>query len=312
MPIPIILTHGGAGAPAKLVDGPQRAADRGLAVLRAGRHALDGVIEATADLEDDPRFNAGTGSNLRLDGLTLEMDAAVMTDDGRSGAVACIQRVRNPIRVAADVRGRTPHRMLVGQGAVAFARRLGYPDYDPTTPKAVAKIAAAKRLLAGHYDPNDPDDRDDWQRIRGLDLRAVWNFELGLEDWDPDYDLKAGDTVGAVARDASGHFAAASSTGGTLVMLRGRVGDSPIFACGFYAGPAGAVTATGVGEEIVGKVLSKTVYDWMAAGVPTQEAVDRGLALFPHEVAVGILAVGKDDHGSGSNREMPVGVASVD
>lgn len=309
MTTPLILTHGGAGAPAKLVDGPQHAAERGLARLLAGASALDGVIEATVDLEDDPRFNAGTGSNLRLDGLTLEMDAAVMTDDGRSGAVACIQRVRNPVRVAAEVRARTPHRMLVGEGAIAFARRLGVPDYDPSTDKARAKIALAKRLLQGHYDPNDPDDRDDWERIKGMDLRKVWNFELGLEDWDPDYDFKAGDTVGAVARDAHGHFAAASSTGGTLVMLRGRVGDSPIFACGFYAGPAGAVTATGVGEEIVGKVLSKTIYDWMAAGVPAQAAVDRGLALFPHEVAVGVLAVGRADHGSGSNREMPVGVA---
>lgn len=301
---PIILTHGGAGAPASLKDGPQTAAEAGLARLLSGGGALDACVAATVVLEDDPRFNAGTGSNLRLDGQTLEMDAAVMTDDGRSGAVANLAAVRNPVLVAAEVRARTPHLLLAGEGALRFARRLGFPEYDPVTPKARNKLERARKGLRGEL--ADDEEFGSW---RGRDLRALWNFAADCTIYDPEYDQRLGDTVGAVARDGDGHFAAASSTGGTLVMLRGRIGDTPIIGCGLYAGPAGAATATGVGEEIVRRFLSKTVYDWIAAGLHPQEACRRGVALFPDEFGVGVLAVGKDGHGWASNRDMPVGEA---
>lgn len=290
---PIVLTHGGAGAKAEFKDGPERAAARGLALLLEGKSALEAVIEATVDLEDDPRFNAGTGSNLRLDGATIEMDAAVMTSDGRSGAVANLPGVKNPVLVAAEVRARTPHLLLAGEGALRFARRLGFPPYDPATEKAKQKLAWARRGLKGLED-----DDEEFGKWRGVDLKSLWNFEK-----DPDECL--GDTVGAVARDASGNFAAAASTGGTLVMLRGRVGDTPLIGCGLYAGPAGAVTATGVGEEIVKRFLSKTVYDLIAAGVPAQEACESGVALYPKEIGIGVLAVSANSHGIASNRPMP-------
>ncbi len=306
MPSPVILTHGGAGAPARFHDGTQRAAELGLERLRAGEPALDAVIAATVDLEDDPRFNAGTGSNLRLDGQTLEMDAAVMTDDGRSGAVANLARVKNPVLVAAAVRERTPHLLLAGEGALRFARRLGFADHDPVTPKARARLLEARRGLRGEL--VDDEEFGAWM---GRDLRALWNFEADCTIYDPDYDQRLGDTVGAVARDESGRFAAASSTGGTLIMLRGRIGDTPLVGCGLYAGPAGAVTATGVGEEIVRRFLSRTVYDWIAAGVPAKEACQRGVALFPEEFGVGVLAVSQTGHGFASNREMPTGAASA-
>jgi len=92
-------------------------------------------------------------------------------------------------------------------------------------------------------------------------------------------------------------------------MLRGRIGDTPLVGCGLYAGPHGAVTATGVGEEIVRRFLCKTVYDWMAAGATAREASQRGVALFPAEFGVGVLAVGNTDAASASNRDMPVGRA---
>lgn len=301
---PVILTHGGAGAPAHLRDGTQIAADRGLERLRSGGSALDAVLAATVILEDDPRFNAGTGSNLRLDGETLEMDAAVMTDDGRSGAVANLARVQNPVLVAAAVRERTPHLLLAGEGAQRFARRLGLPDYDPVTDKARNKVITARRGLRGEID-----DDEEFGAWKDRDLRALWNFQADCTVYDPDYDQRLGDTVGAVARDGDGRFAAASSTGGTLIMLRGRIGDTPLIGCGLYAGPHGAATATGVGEEIVRRFLSRTVYDWMAAGVHPQEACARGVALFPELIGVGVLAVNATGHGHASNRDMPVGVA---
>jgi isoaspartyl peptidase/L-asparaginase-like protein (Ntn-hydrolase superfamily) len=299
---PLVCTHGGAGAAPALIDGPQRAAERGLEALRNGADALEAVIAATVDLEDDPRFNAGTGSNLRLDGETIEMDAAVMTSDGLSGAVANLRGVRNPVRVAAAVRARTPHLLLAGDGALAFARRLGFEPWDPTTDRARRRLLDARRGLRGER-------RDDGElvRWRDRDVRALWNFDLPCTLDDPEHDPRLGDTVGAVARDADGRYAAASSTGGTLVMLRGRIGDSPLIGCGLYAGPHGAVTATGVGEEIVRRFLSLRVYEALAAGVPVEEACRRGVALFPDDVAVGVIAVAADGGAAASNRPMPVG-----
>src|SRR5256886_11458646 len=93
-------------------------------------------------------------------------------------------------------------------------------------------------------------------------------------------------TVGAVARDRRGRFAAGTSTGGTAFMLPGRVGDSPIVGSGLYAGPAGAVSATGFGAEIIKRVWSKFVYDRLANGLSGQRASDRGVALFPKTVPV--------------------------
>ena len=300
----VVLTHGGAGAPAMHKDGTQAASDQALALLARGGGALEAAIAATVILEDDPRFNAGTGSNLRLDGETLEMDAAVMSDDGRSGAVANLPGVQNPVLVAAAVREKTPHLLLAGEGALRFARRLGFPDYDAVTDKARRKVLEARRGLRGEID-----DDEEFGKWVGRDLRALWNFSSGCTIYNSEYDLKLGDTVGAVARDGEGRFAAAASTGGTLVMLRGRIGDTPLIGCGLYAGPFGAVTATGVGEEIVRRFLSKRVYDWMEAGVPADEAAARGIALFPEEFGVGVIAVGRDSHGIASNRDMPSGVS---
>src|SRR6185369_12947521 len=135
-------THGGAASPNTLSDGCVAAARAAQAALDAGGDALAAALAATAALEDDARFNAGTGSNLRLDGRTIEMDASVMTSDGRFGAVSCIERVQNPVLVAARVM-ETPHLLLVGAGATAFARRLGFPPYDPSTARAREKYARA-------------------------------------------------------------------------------------------------------------------------------------------------------------------------
>jgi beta-aspartyl-peptidase (threonine type) len=218
-----IVTHGGAGADVALSDGTDRAADLGATLLNNSSSALDAVLAAVRDLEDDPRFNAGTGSNLRLDGESLEMDAAVMTSDGRSGAVANIKDVRNPIEIALAVRERTPHLLLAGEGALAFARKLGFPFHDPRTEAARQKIKELRKKVI-EVKGRVPDEDELW-RWRDVELAEVWNFAREL-------DACLGDTVGAVARDEKGGFAAAVSTGGTLLTLRGRVGDTPLIGCG--------------------------------------------------------------------------------
>lgn len=286
----LVLTHGGAASPAAHSDGCVTAAEAAGVLLARGADAMTAALEATRLLEDEPRFNAGTGSNLRLDGMTAQMDAAVMTSDLRFGAVACIEGVRNPILVAARVM-ETPHLMLVGEGATAFARRLGFPEYDVVTDRARDKFARAMAELAGQGDGTFAEDAAPWL---GGKVASLWNFA----------GEKHCDTVGAVVRDAHGTFAATASTGGTVYMLRGRVGDSPILGCGLYAGPEGAVACTGVGEEIARRVLAKSVYDAIVAGASPAEAGARAVAMFPHEVDVGLLIASRSGHAVASNRDM--------
>ncbi|APR77883.1 Isoaspartyl aminopeptidase [Minicystis rosea] len=297
-----ILTHGGAASPHHFSDGCIAAAERARAVLDEGGDALAAALAATVALEDDPRFNAGTGSNLRLDGRTIEMDASAMSSDGRFGAVACIQSVQNPVLVAARVM-ETPHLMLVGEGATAFARRLGFPTFDPTTEGAKKKYARALAELAGHGDGDYAVDADPFRR---MDLAKVWNF-----DGEPppvaritSSDVEGCDTVGAVVRDRHGRFAATASTGGTLYMLKGRVGDSPLMGAGVYAGPHGAVACTGVGEEIARRFLAKTVYDWLVEDVSPARAAQRAVAMFPDVIDAGLLVAGREGQAVASNRNM--------
>ncbi|WP_437664034.1 isoaspartyl peptidase/L-asparaginase [Sorangium sp. So ce1182] len=289
----VILTHGGVTAPQSGAESCTRAADDALGALDAGGEALAAAIAATARLEDDPRLNAGTGSNLRLDGRTIEMDAAVMASDGRFGAVACIERVKNPVLIAAKVL-ETPHLLLAGAGATAFARRLGFADHDPATDEARERHARAVAALRDGG--GDGDQTDDAARFHALTAKRFWNFDAEPIECD---------TVGAVVRDAHGRFAAAASTGGSSYSLRGRVGDVPLMGAGIYAGPHGAVAATGVGEEIARRLLARAIYDWLADGVAPARAAQRGVAMFPEVLAIGVLVVGRSGQAIASNRNMP-------
>ncbi|PCI37085.1 MAG: L-asparaginase [Elusimicrobia bacterium] len=115
---------------------------------------------------------------------------------------------------------------------------------------------------------------------------------------------EACDTVGAVARDKDGRFAAASSTGGIGNAMIGRVSDSSMPGCGYWAGPMGAVTATGIGEEIAKKLLCRTVYGYLESGVPSEEACRQGVALYPREISIGLLVIAANAYGWASNRNM--------
>ena len=235
---PSLIVHGGAwDIPDDVVDacksGCHRALDAGWSILARGGSALDAVEASIVVLEDDPVFDAGFGSHLNLDGR-VECDAIVMNGATlRAGAVAAVQRIRNPIRLAREVLEHCPHMMLVGEGAERFAQARGLPLCD------------ADELIA-------ESERRAWDECKEDEHAAEHHH--GHEQG----------TVGAVAIDASGALFAATSTGGTCCKLPGRVGDSPLIGCGCYADcEAGGVSATGYGEAIMKIVMSKTAVDFL-------------------------------------------------
>jgi beta-aspartyl-peptidase (threonine type) len=242
-PRPAILVHGGAGrahrrhAPEALVKGCLQAARLGYKFLADGGSALDAVEAAVAALEDDPRFNAGTGSVLTRDG-NVEMDAAIMEGTHlHAGAVAAVRCVKNPIRLARLVMDNCPHVLLSGTGATAFALE----QKVPSCPMEELVTEESKQKLEMYLSGNVAEDD------RG--------------------------TVGAVAIDASGAVAAATSTGGRVGKMPGRIGDSPLLGCGTYADDeGGAASATGNGEAIMRVALTKYVSEKLRAGTPSAQA----------------------------------------
>lgn len=302
---PSIVAHGGQGSPADRSDGPAAAVDRGFELLASDdADPLAVAVAAIELLEDDPRFNAGTGANLRLDGRTIETDAAVMDDRGRFGAVSGVAGVRHPIRVAEAVLA-TPHLFLAGAGAQAFANTLGLEARDLETEQARQKLARAYNQLFAEQGP--------WA---SWDWRAHWNFEgeppASLDDAlarleasrassEPD---ATRDTVGVVVRTGAGRYAAALSTGGTTLAIRGRVGDVPILGAGLYAGPHGAVAATGKGEAIMRERVAAEVYALLERGETPNDAIRLAIRNITPEEGVGVIAVSELGFGAVATSQM--------
>ncbi len=248
-----IICHGGVGKieeKEEYAAGLKVAIEEGYRLLRQGASALEAVIKAVVIMEDNPIFNAGTGSSLTLNG-EVEMDAAVMTQDGRFGGVCCISGVKNPILVAEKVMVYTDHLILAGQGAVEFARQMGFEEYQAITERARARLEKIKKEGSPYF--------------------VKLNQRLKLSE-----EQKMG-TVGAVAIDRNGHLAAATSSGGIAGRLKGRVGDSAILGAGTYASPNGAVSCTGHGEAILRILLAKDIVDRMKT-MPASTAIILALA----------------------------------
>jgi len=237
---PIVVVHGGASewyAGTSLGRAAcRRAAQAGWDTLAAGGTSLDAVIAAVRVVEDDPACNAGTGAVLTSRG-TLELDACVM--DGASlasGAVAVLPAFRHPIDIARAVLEDGRYHLLVGDGAAAFARARGFTPCDPA-------------LMT------TPDRRAEFEGRGSFDR---------------------GNTVGAVARDANGHLAAATSTGGIAGTDPGRVGDAPLVGGGTYADERAACSCTGDGEAFARACAAFWTVEALASGV--QSAAERSVA----------------------------------
>ena len=293
-----VAVHGGAGNSPETTDGCIAAAQRAIDALGSPGDSLSAVVEAVTHLENDGRFNAGRGAEMGLDGRTIEMDASLMDSRGVLAAVAAVRNVRNPILLAHAV-SRTPHRLVVGEGAERLATVCGlaHAEHDldrlvMSYRETIAKVAKDEPALPL---PN----------ARRSNFEQLWNYAT---PWDEAVKAHAHGTVGAVARDAQGHFAVATSTGGSMPSLLGRVGDTPLIGCGFYCGPRGAVGVTGIGELIIPELVAYRVYQWIAEGVPLQQALDNGVDLFDDEVEVGIIGITIDDVATASNRPMPVAI----
>jgi len=235
---PSLIVHGGAwDIPDEAVnacnDGCRRALAAGWNILASGGSALDAIQAAVMVLEDDPVFDAGYGSHLNLDGK-VECDAIVMEGATlRAGAAAGLHRIKNPVRLARKILDSSPHMMLVGEGAERFAKDSG--------------LSLCK--------PEELVSEAEWQAY----LRCKKDQHAAIHHRGHDQG-----TVGAVALDEQGHLFAATSTGGTCCKLPGRVGDSPLIGCGFYAdSEAGAVSCTGYGEAIMKIVMAKSAVDFL-------------------------------------------------
>jgi len=286
-----VIAHGGAGAPSHFSDGCKAACESAFALLEAGKNSLDAVVEAARILEDDGRFNAGSGSVLRLDGKTIEMDASVMDSKGNIGIVIAIKNVKNPILVAQAVM-ETPHVALAGEGATAFARKRGFQPFHKSSQRALERYQRVKQCIKkdklGKESPF-------W---KGHDIEMLWNFPY------VSYKEVFCDTIGAVAIDKKGVLAVANSTGGFSPMMLGRVGDTPMIGCGFYAGSVSALSTTGLGEAIIKRMFAKTVYDMISQGEDIKKACKKGVKMFPNEIKVGIIAISKAGYSIASNTGM--------
>ncbi|BCL82121.1 peptidase T [Ktedonobacteria bacterium brp13] len=277
-----LIVHGGAGNIkaerfAQAQQGCKEAAAIGWSVLQQGGSALDAVEAAVRALETNPNFNAGTGSCLNIAG-NIEMDAGIM--DGSTlnvGAIAGVELIQHPITLARRVM-ESEHAFLIQEGAQQFAREQGIPacrfedlltERQYTAWKEGNTNAAALTYTAKETDKNS--------NSNGKDSN--------------DTTSKHG-TVGAVAIDSEGHLAAATSTGGILNKYPGRVGDSPLIGCGFYADEYAAISCTGYGEDFIRLMIAHRAATAVAHGADAQEAAQKTIEfLSQHAEGTGGLII---------------------
>ncbi|MGL5405447.1 MAG: isoaspartyl peptidase/L-asparaginase family protein [Propionibacteriaceae bacterium] len=233
-----LMVHGGAGGrlhefteaeQAEYAAGLSYAYEQGATVLRAGGSALDAVDAAVVAMENCPLFNAGTGATLAENGK-VEHDACICTDDGNAGAVTLSRHALNPIRVARAVMENSKHVLLGDPSDTVVTELCDVPLVDNTQFITVTRAEQLAKIQA----------------------------QLLAEP-------KHG-TVGAVARDKSGHLAAATSTGGHSNKMVGRIGDTPIVGAGTFCRPTLAISGTGDGEGFIMGCLCHDVYARMEYG----------------------------------------------
>ena len=251
-----IIVHGGAWKiprelemPSK--DGVERSARLAMSCLQNRGSALDAVELAVKSMENNPHFDAGTGAVLNAEG-EIELDAAIM--DGKTldaGSVAAVKDIKNPVSLARSVMENSNHVLLVGKGANKFAVLQRFQRFT-----GLAIDREVKR----------------WRRLHE-EYKETMKFSEG------------NGTVGAVAIDAYGNIAAATSTGGVPFKLPGRVGDSCLIGCGLYAdNEVGGVSATGSGESIMKISLSKVVCEFLEKGLSADRAAQESVKVLERRI----------------------------
>ena len=227
------------------------------AVLSRGGSVLDAVEAGARVPEADlDNHSVGKGGYPDRDGI-VTLDASIMHGDGRCGAVAGLEQIAHPISVARRVMERTPHVLLVGEGALQFALQQGFKKEDLLTPDA--RKGWLKWLETSKYEP----------RINRENLEYRKSLPGGQDNHD---------TIGMLALDDRGQLAGACTTSGMAWKLRGRVGDSPIIGAGLYVdNEIGGATSTGVGEEVIRNAGSFLVVELMRQGRTPQQACEEAV-----------------------------------
>jgi N4-(beta-N-acetylglucosaminyl)-L-asparaginase len=253
-------------------------------ILGKGGRALDAVEAGVKIPEADPNNQSvGYGGLPDRDGR-VTLDACIMDEHYNCGSVMCLENIKHPIAVARLVMEKTPHVVLVGDGALQFALANGFQKENLLTPES--EKAWKEWLKTSKYEP-------------------VINIENKLYKPQPGGAMPGGpsnhDTIGMIAMDANGNFSGACTTSGMAFKMHGRVGDSPIIGAGLYVdNEVGAATSTGVGEEVIRIVGSHLVVELMRQGLAPEaackKAVERIISRNPAKaktLQVGFIAVNK-------------------
>ena len=241
--------------------------------LSTGGKALDAVEAGVQIPEGDPKESSvGLGGRPDRDGR-VTLDACIMDELSRCGSVACLEHIVHPISVARKVMEKTPHVMLVGDGALQFALANGFKKENLLT----------------------------------ADSEKAWKEWLKKSEYKPVANIENHDTIGMVAMDAAGNVSGACTTSGMAYKMHGRVGDSPIIGAGLFVdNEAGAATSTGVGEEVIRIVGSHLVVELLRQGLAPEDACKKAVERIVRnqpgkskEIQVGFLAINKKgEHGA--------------
>jgi N4-(beta-N-acetylglucosaminyl)-L-asparaginase len=237
-------------------------------VLSSGGWALDAVEKGVRVIESDPKERSvGLGGRPDRDGR-VTLDACIMDENLNIGSVACMEHIENPISVARAVMEKTPHVMLVSDGALQFALSQGFEKINLLTPAS----------------------------------EVEWKEWLKTSLYVPKTNIENHDTIGMIALDAKGRLSGACTTSGMAYKMHGRVGDSPIIGAGLYVdGEVGAAAATGHGEEVIRIAGCHLVVELMRQGRTPEEAckeaVERVYKRQSHrikDIQVGFIALNKE------------------
>lgn len=258
----------------------------GWKILAANGRALDAIEQGARVTEaDESNKTVGYGGYPDRDGR-VTLDACIMDEKGNCGAVMCLEYIKHPISVARMIMEKTPHVILVGDGALQFALANGFKKENLLT----------------------PDSEEAWKNwLKKANYEPVMNIENKQYQQQPDTGMFPGsidnhDTIGMLALDAHGNLSGGCTTSGMAFKMHGRVGDSPVIGAGLFVdGEIGAATSTGVGEEVIRCVGSHLVVEYMRQGNSPREAckkvVERIAKRDPEKakkIQIGFLAMDKE------------------